>query len=618
MQDNVPHTTARKFTACDVCYRRKIKCDGVRPRCNWCLHQQLDCTYRRPCPRKGTKRTPASSTAANRGSLIERIRRLDERRTGAMCSVDSPAGTIGASDTALCSPVTLTPCPRIIHFAGWKFLDINDSQAGAPNLLPEGLRWIKSRTGIAISLPTSHHAPWEKPLSSKDNLDLWAIGTALELPTKPILRQYLEAYLSSPMHKIFPVVDPSLFSLTIQAAYQQREPGPRSPNSCARACVFAFTALASCLGQVDTSSGDAQAPPVPCREYIMQARGSLPAIIQEPLDLDALQTALLLALISSITGEVQIAVYYTSIASRFLIASGAHTMTDALTPTSAPDVIAKRHLRTLFWLCYTLDKELALRTGQAHVLRDDDCALDIPPAYSEHLHSCLDHSPGTDTDIRGPIFPVDLRLSMIKSRAFTALYSYNGLRKSDAELIRSIRELDEELECWRTSLPLHLRPQLSFMPKHEKPKNTFLILTHMNYYSCVNLFHLASSRCNAWRSPSIDGGALIHGLQSSLTVSVEASRSLLLFLRDSEFRVSAGSFWVLLFYSMSAVITIFCNLLQRPDAESVESDMKLLTLAEQTTGRLFLRRNNPMDRVIDLAPINEFISWLRKHAERAI
>ncbi|KAL4758532.1 uncharacterized protein BDW70DRAFT_152449 [Aspergillus foveolatus] len=556
MHDDVPHTTARKFTACDVCYRRKIKCDGIRPRCNWCLHQQLDCTYRRPFPRKGAKRTAASSTAANRASLIERIRRLDERRTDAMSS------------------------------------DINDCQAGAPNLLPEGLRWIKSRTGIALSLPTTHHSPWEKPPSSTDNLDLWPNGTALELPTKPILKQYLDAYLSSLMHKVFPVVDSSLFPLTIQAAYQQRVPGHQSPNPSARACVFAFTALVSCLGQVDPGSSVARPPPVPCREYIMQARRILPAIVQEPPNLDAVQTTLQLALISVITGELQIAVYYTSIASRFIIASGAHTMTDALAPTSTPGVIAKKHLRTLFWLCYTLDKDLALRTGQAHVLKDDDCALDIPPAYHEHLHSCLDHSPGTDADIRGPIFPVDLRLSMIKARAFTALYSYNGLRKSDAELIRSIRELDEELECWRTSLPPHLRPQLSFMPKHEKPKNTFLILTHMSYYSCVNLIHLASSRCNAWRSPSLDGGALIHGLQSSLTVSVEASRSLLLFLRDSEFR--------------------------RPDADNVESDMKLLTLAEQTTGRLFLRRNNPMDRVIDLAPINEFISWLRKHAERAI
>ncbi|KAL4980949.1 hypothetical protein BDW66DRAFT_156087 [Aspergillus desertorum] len=486
MQDNLPHGTARKFTARDVCYRRKIKCDGARPQCDWCLHQQLDCTYRRPCPRNGTKRTPASSTAANRGSLLERIRRLDKRRTDAMSS------------------------------------DINDSHAGAPHLLPEGLHWIKSRTGIAISLPTSHLTPWEKPPGSKDNLDLWAISTVSELPSKPTLKHCLDAFLSTPMRKIFPVVDSSLFSLTIQAAYQQQAgASPRTPDPSARACVFAFTALVSCLGEIDTCSGVARPPSVPCGERNCQKASS-----------------------------------------------------------------------QSFLLCYTLDKDLALRTGQAHALKDDDCALDIPPAYSEHLHSCLNHSPGTDIDIRGPIFPVDLRPSMIKSRAFAALYSHNGLRKSDAEVIRSIRELDEELECWRTSLPPHLRPQLSFTPKHDKPKNTFLILTHMNYYSCVNLIRLASSRCNAWRLPFPHGGTLIHGLQSSLALSVEASRSLLLFLRDSEFRGS--------------------------DADSVESDTKLLALAEQTTARLFLRRNNQMDRVIDLAPINEFISWLREHAQRAI
>jgi hypothetical protein len=208
--------------------------------------------------------------------------------------VDSSAGTIGTSATERCWPVTLTPCPRIIHFAGWEILDINDCQAGAPNLLPEGLRWIKSRTGIAISLPTSHHAPWEKPPSSTDNLDLWPNGTALELPTKPILRQYLDAYLSSLMHKVFPVVDSSLFPLTIRAAYQQRGPGLESPNPSARACVFAFTALVSCLGQVDPGSSVARPPPVPCREYIMQARRILPAILQEPPNLDALQTTLLL------------------------------------------------------------------------------------------------------------------------------------------------------------------------------------------------------------------------------------------------------------------------------------------------------------------------------------
>ncbi|KAL4900722.1 hypothetical protein BDW74DRAFT_161432 [Aspergillus multicolor] len=608
-----PHAAARRFTACDVCYKKKIKCDGALPQCNWCLHQGLECTYARPNRRRVTKQAQTSRTALKPVGLLERIRRLDERRADAMAGERS-----GSLARASCQSAALTPCPRIIHFAGWEILNINVAQAGVPDLLPEGLHWIKSRTGVVISLPTTSHAPWEKPLSSMNESGLSAIGTILELPKKPVLKQYLDVYLSSHMYKIFPVIESSLFSSTIRTAYQPRGLGPRIPNPSARACVFAFMAFVSCLGQLNTCNNTPRPSPTPCREYITQAQILLPAIIQEPLNMDALQTALILAVISSLSGEVQTAVYRLSVAARFIIASGAHTMTDGVAPTNTPDFTVKRHLRTLFWFCYALDKDLALRTGQAHVLKDDDCALDLPPAYNEHLHSCLDHSPGTDPDIIGPIFPVELRLSMIKSRAFTVLYSHNGLRKSDTDLIRSIRELDEELEHWRSSLPSHLRPQLSFAPKHDKPKNTFLIITHMNYYSCVNLIHLASSRCSAWRSPSTEGGALIHRLQSSLVLAVEASRSLLLFLEDSEFRVDTGSFWTLIFHTMSAVITIFCNLLENPAAESAESDMQLLVLAEQTTARLFLRRDTPMDRVIDLQPISDFISRLREHANRAI
>ena len=46
--------------------------------------------------------------------------------------------------------------------------------------------------------------------------------------------------------------------------------------------------------------------------------------------------------------------------------------------------------------------------------------------------------------------------------------------------------------------------------------------------------------------------------------------------------------------------------------------MRLLALAEQTTARLFLRRGNPMDRIIDLQPISGFISKLREHAHQVV
>ncbi|KAL2857303.1 hypothetical protein BJY01DRAFT_242374 [Aspergillus pseudoustus] len=125
---------------------------------------------------------------------------------------------------------------------------------------------------------------------------------------------------------------------------------------------------------------------------------------------------------------------------------------------------------------------------------------------------------------------------IIKSRIYTTLYSYGGLQKNDAEVIRAIRELDDELESWRLTMPVGLRPTLSYGREPNNHPNTmsmYLILCHLNYYFCVNVVHIAGSRCEAWHSASTSPG-MMGGLKSSLTLSVEASRSLLLYLQGAE------------------------------------------------------------------------------------
>ncbi|CAG8255317.1 unnamed protein product [Penicillium salamii] len=484
---------------------------------------------------------------------------------------------------------------------------------GVPFGLPEGLQWIWSQTGHSVPHPSSKEAPWERPRRSAIR-PRW---TSPELPDRLLLKSFLEVYMRSPMRRIFPVIDPAFFPQTIEAAYSHTNP-PNIRNHSAHACILTFMALVSSLHPFDPTYNGAHLPSIPRDSYVAHASTLLPAIIQGPLNFDSLQAAILLALLSILAGEIQIGVHYTSIASRLLITAGAHTMSDDFNCSSTTPSNLRQHLRTLFWFCYTLDRDLSLRTGQPHCLRDEDCILDIPPVYKENLHLCLDHSPGSaDTNLGSPIFPCDLRLSKIKSRTFDALYSRRAFQKSDVDLLRSIRELDEELECWRMSLPENLRPQLSFAPGHTKPKNTYRVFAHMNYYCCVNLIHLAGGRCSAWRSGSTTVRETLDGIQLSLTLSVEASRSLLLFLDDSEARISAASFWSLLFYPMSAAITIFCNLLQNLHADSVKRDLHLLTLAEKTTARLFLRRDSVFDRVSDLQPVTASISALREHAERA-
>ncbi|PWY73886.1 hypothetical protein BO94DRAFT_238336 [Aspergillus sclerotioniger CBS 115572] len=42
-----PKRRPRICRACDACYKRKIQCDAATPRCNWCHHHDLPCTFKR-------------------------------------------------------------------------------------------------------------------------------------------------------------------------------------------------------------------------------------------------------------------------------------------------------------------------------------------------------------------------------------------------------------------------------------------------------------------------------------------------------------------------------------------------------------------------------------------
>lgn len=245
------------------------------------------------------------------------------------------------------------------------------------------------------------------------------------------------------------------------------------------------------------------------------------------------------------SGNLRSANHYISTASRFAFLLGAHTFPRQTTtlPTSEPDSLDNRrqnHARNLFWLCYTVDKDIALRTGQPLALSDDNCDLTLPPGYEKQLYTSMTyhHLPGVEL---APIYPVDLRLSIIKSRAYSTLYSFRGLQKSDAELLKDIRELDGSLEDWRMSVPLDLRPTLSF--SHERPDpnvSMHSLILRMNYYLCMSIIHQASSRCKAWTESQ---GGMIEGVRSSLALSVEASRSTLMYLETAEHVLMGGVFW---------------------------------------------------------------------------
>lgn len=241
-------------------------------------------------------------------------------------------------------------------------------------------------------------------------------------------------------------------------------------------------------------------------------------------------------------GNITAAATYLSIAYRFASILGAHLQPGnggPATPGSENTGRPTSPLRRLFWLCYMFDKDICLRAGYPPIIDDNHCDLALPQGYKQidTLDTLRDGSDG---------FPGDMRLTIIKSKAISLLYCLRAFGKSDAELLRGIRELDNELETWRALIPPRYRPSLALghriplEPGMTKPKRIHIIVIHLEYYFLLALFHSASGRCRVWGG---EEGAQAASVTSSQALALQASRSTIVKLGEVAHVFNSGDFW---------------------------------------------------------------------------
>jgi hypothetical protein len=203
-------------------------------------------------------------------------------------------------------------------------------------------------------------------------------------------------------------------------------------------------------------------------------------------------------------------------------------------------------LRKLFWLMYMFDKELTLRTGQPPKLSDEYCNLSTPSEQTNAL-AATSVSDNHGSYYSDPWVPGNPTLSILKSKIFRLLYSFDAFCKSETELLMSIRELDEELESWRQSVPAQRRPDLS--ASHTKALSAVRrdgetihhMMHHLEYHHLMGIIHSASGRCR--KAPGSTPDTNIIGLQSSLELSVQASRVSLAIIRAGAHQFPTQAFW---------------------------------------------------------------------------
>jgi len=514
------------------------------------------------------------------------------------------------------SPASVQGGPAFgkLHFAGRHLGDIS-LHNGIPFLSSEGQKWIASRTGESAPLQSLSVAP---PRRHGVHPAFWCANTVhsegMALPDRHVVEEALEMFTSNPFKRIWPAVDGILFRQTIDAAYDNGAGRCSLEAVAARACIFSFLGLLSLHHMYPKSM-----PTLDSEECAVQAQHLLPQVLHET-SLDGLQTCFMLALYHLLLGQLQKAAVFHSVACRMMFTLGANTI--VVPPWSSlagHDWRVKNQLRKLFWMVYCNDKEISLRTGQPPSINDDDCDLTLPQGYLDFKY--VDDMPEFEhlllDDTAAPLLPGDVRLDIIKSRTYTLLYSAKAMRKSDAEVIRDIRQLDDELEAWRLSVPARFRPSLSLReelprPDLSEPRRMERFMIHVEYHHLVATIHEATGRCRSWTAQQS-----MEGVRSSLALAVEASRSTMVYLRANVHHLMGEVFWMAVFYPISAIWTIFCNIIHNPLQPLADADLDLLNSAPQLIQEMRLRRL-ARDEMTHMKMVDDFVAELARLATRAV
>ncbi|KAH0430332.1 C6 transcription factor [Colletotrichum camelliae] len=636
-----------------ICFHSfKIQCDGAVPQCNWCKHHGMACTFNRATK---VKKRVATARAGSEKDLVKRLNRIEQalaaarRNQGAQDAGDegrdpsmSPSSSSAPMSTVGPDPPAADGTPEAsqvraydssvrasgatvgkMHFAGYYMGDIS-SYNGIPFFSADGQDWIRSRTGEDASINTLFALGplWQTQHPVPILLGFPQTNTGGELPNRVTVEEYLALFRASHFGLSFPLIDHALFMETIDLAYSSTDDSPSLEVVTAKACVFSFFAVVS-LFQDEWKS-----VPEIDGEACAGAAQSLLAMILQDTNITALETVFMLSLYHLFCGHLQQGAMFHSATCRVLFMLGGHlepgtSRTPHQSPKAGDDHAwrVRNQLRRLFWLSYKLDKEISLRTGQPPSIDDEHCDLTLP--QMDWWTRASDDTGGSpsfldEATITSTLQPDSLQLTIIKSKISRMLYSVAALKKSDAEMLRDIRELDDELEGWRMSVPQSYRPTLTF------PRGTMTIrkgrlgmeeiILHFEYHYLMAMIHRASGRCRCWASG--EGGGL-EGVSSSLALSVQASRSTLYFLRAAIHGVEQVAFWMVVFYPMSAILTIFCNLLLDPLNAKAEEDMELLQSVPKLIEGMRNRRLTAYE-VAHVKMIDEFVLELSRLGTSAI
>ncbi|GAB1314282.1 hypothetical protein MFIFM68171_04492 [Madurella fahalii] len=631
LEDSNEAKRRRIARACDMCRKKKIKCDGKLPACTHCINYKTDCVFtqveKKRNPPKGAKYIEGlenrlgrmehllklsgllgedDNGATDLGTLEKKlVEKHQQSRQASQAASDptSPAQPASGQDgnastprSSLASPEptkegdkarSLTPekeeepeevaelsemmCSLVTNNEGeTRYIG---SSSGFSIFSPKGVQWVNEKMGDTsfsqmisdVSIDDHKWTAWKPDVFG----DVFRRTIFRDLPPKPEALSLLKDYFEN-FNCMFPLFHQPTFMHLVERQYSN-DPytgsGWWASLNVALAIAHRLRIMSNLVPQEEDDKAWA---------YMKNAMAVFSELTMRNTDLLSVQALLGMSLYLQGTPNPQPSSLLTATAIRLSHSIGLHKRGTGFNLN--PIEIEQR--KRVFWIAYMLDKDLCLRSGRPPAQDDDDMNVELPDADPA---DGIGNIPLADGKGKMNLFRVMCELAIVESKVYRRLYSTKATKQSDGELLNTIGELDKELEDWKDRIPIDFRPEHEIKASHT-PLILHIVMLHFNYYNCLTTIHRMSIHHGYWTSRlsnyAIQGlnarplNPRIFSSAALCTSAARASISLLKYIPEGDF----SCVWMVLYFPVSALVTLFGNILQNPLDPRARSDTKLMNV----------------------------------------
>ncbi|KAK0626710.1 fungal-specific transcription factor domain-containing protein [Immersiella caudata] len=635
LDDSQEAKRRRIARACDMCRKKKIKCDGKLPACTHCINYKTDCVFtqveKKRNPPKGAKYIEGLENRLGRmesllrlsgllgeddngatdlgtleKKLAEKHHQQSRQASQAVSNPTSPSQATSGHDANHSTPRSSMHSPEPITKETEKresttpekdkpeeeqevsalsemmcsLVTNNDgdtryigSSSGFSIFSPKGVQWVNEKMGDSsfqqmitdVSIDDHKWTAWKPDVFG----DLFRRTIFRELPSKPEALSLLKDYFEN-FNCMFPLFHQPTFMHLVERQYSNdpyQGSGWWASLNVALAIAHRLRVMSNLVSQEEDDKA---------WDYMKNAMAVYPELTMRNTDLLSVQALLGMALFMQGTPNPQPSFLLIATAIRLSHSIGLHKRGTGFNLN--PIEVEQR--KRVFWIAYMLDKDLCLRSGRPPAQDDDDMNVELPSADPPDN---IGNIPLADGKGKMNLFRVMCEIATIESKVYKRLYSTKATKQSPGEILNVIGELDQELDEWKDSLPIDFRPEHEIKASHT-PLILHIVMLHFTYYNCLTTIHRMSIHHGYWTSRlsnyAIQGlnarplNPRVFSSAALCTSAARASISLLKYIPQGDF----SCVWMVLYFPVSALMTLFGNIIQNPLDPRARSDTKLMNV----------------------------------------